>query len=98
MLKESAPWAAGLARARLAAVSASRGQRDAALGQLRSAVDELEAAGLGAHASATRLRIAALEGIALERTPAWADLIARGVKRPERWLAVYAPWRSLSSG
>jgi serine/threonine protein kinase len=95
ILRENAPWALGLGRARLAAVAGARGQAEQAIRLLKQAIEELEVAGLGLHAAANRLRLAALEHTALERTPAWGDLVRRGVVSPEKWMGNFAPWRNI---
>ena len=95
LLAENAPWATGLGKARLAAVTAARGEGEAGTAMLAEAADLLDEAGLSLHAATCRLRVASLGSGPLERSPAWIILSNRGVKKPERWMAMYAPWRTL---
>jgi eukaryotic-like serine/threonine-protein kinase len=92
ILREQVPWAAGLARCRLAAVADAAGRRDEARRLLVQAIGECEAADLALHAAAHRLRLAWLDGAAVEDAPAWHAMTAAGVVRPDRWMAMYAPW------
>ncbi|MCB9559156.1 MAG: hypothetical protein H6708_01965 [Kofleriaceae bacterium] len=82
----------GAAHARLAAVAAGRGRADEAARLLAVAADELAGAGVALVAAAVRLRLAAVRGEPLEASPAWAALADAGVRRPDRWMAMYAPW------
>jgi hypothetical protein len=95
VLKERAVWTDGLARARLAAVSAARGDAAAAARLLRQADAELTAAGFGLHAASARLRLASLDAPALDRTPAWRELAGAGIARPDRWMAMFTPWPTI---
>ena len=96
VLKEGASWPDGLARARLAAVAAARGDAAGAATSLRQAIAELGAAGLALHAASATLRLASLEtATALDRAPAWRELAAFGIVRPDRWMAMFTPWPSI---
>ena len=92
ILKERAPWAAGHVHARLAAVAAAAGRTDEAVRLLATAGEAHAAAGLVLPSAAVRLRRAELRGERIEDDPAWGDLVAAGVRHPERWMAMYAPW------
>jgi hypothetical protein len=96
VLKEGATWPDGLAHARLAAVSAARGDAAQAARTLKQAAEELAGTGLALHAASARLRLASLDGsAALERAPAWRDLAAAGIARPDRWMAMFTPWPTI---
>ena len=96
MIDEGAPWGIAFATTRLAAIAAARGDHAGAVRRLAEAADLLEAADLGLHCAAARLRLASLEAGPLERSPAYLVLTSRGIKRPERFMALYAPWRTLA--
>jgi tetratricopeptide (TPR) repeat protein len=91
-LREGAAWARGPAHARLAAVAAAEGRPQAALEQLERAADELDTSGVTLVAAAVRLRAVAVRGEPLGSSEPWAALVAAGVRRPDRWMAMYAPW------
>jgi hypothetical protein len=92
ILREEAPWAVGQARVRLAALAAADGRAVEAPRLLAQAIDELAAGGLVLQTHAAQLRMAVLRGERPEDDPAWAALLEAGVRRPDRWMAVYAPW------
>ncbi|HUQ03557.1 MAG TPA: protein kinase [Kofleriaceae bacterium] len=98
MQAEKLPWADALAHARLAGIAGARGQSDEAKTLLARAADELDAIDVSLHALTARLRLAALEGKTIEQTPAWQALRDRGIVRPDRWMALFQPWRELRRG
>ena len=77
-----------------AAMELGRGQREAAVGMLREAIDVAEREQLLLYAAAARRRLGQLvggdEGVALV-AQADAELRAQGVVNPERMVEVYAP-------
>ncbi len=95
MRAERLPWADGLAQARLAAVAGARGRADEASRLLTDAATHLEAINVALPAATARLRLAAIEGKTLEHTAAWQTLRGHGVERPEKWMAMYQPWRTI---
>jgi eukaryotic-like serine/threonine-protein kinase len=92
--RERVLWAAPLADLILAAVAAQEGNADVQEAQLRRAIAGFDTAGMAAHAAAARMRLGALvggdSGAALSREGC-EQLSARGIERPDRWAAMWAP-------
>jgi eukaryotic-like serine/threonine-protein kinase len=87
-------WSRPLARLIDAARLVRRDARAAAIQELTLAVDELGARGMAMHAAAARRGLAELTGAAtwIDRADRdERDLRAAGVRRPDRWLAMFAP-------
>jgi len=92
--KEGLAWTDAIATLRRAGILAARDDRDAAARELRAAVTACDAAELGLHAAAARVRLGELvggdEGTAL-RDAGLAALHAEDVRNPDRMVALYAP-------
>ena len=95
MLSEKLGWANALGHARLAAIAGARGRADEATRLLAQAAGELEAIDVNLPALTARLRLAALEGKTIELTPPWQALRDRGISCPDKWMAMYHPWREI---
>ena len=74
-----------------ACVAAARGDNDAALRHLAVAETRYDAAGMRLFAAACRFRRGERTGDAALVEDARATMQAAGVKRPERWAAMYMP-------
>ncbi|HMG53510.1 MAG TPA: protein kinase [Kofleriaceae bacterium] len=95
LLKEGAGWASGLAHLLRAAVFAWGGDRDAALGELALAEDELAACGMTGLLHIARLRRGDLEGGAggVARAAAARDVLRDlGASDPDRVASHMLPW------
>ncbi|MGE3766111.1 MAG: hypothetical protein AB7L94_27900, partial [Kofleriaceae bacterium] len=92
--KEGSGWTNAVTTLRRASAREIRGDKDGAIRELRSAIAACDEAQLGAHAAAARMRLGALldgeEGTALRET-ALSFLMTEEVKKPEAFVALYAP-------
>ncbi len=92
--KEGHGWTDAISTLRRAGIHHARGETEAALREYRAAVTACDAADLGAHAAAARVRLGELlggdEGTEL-RERAFAMLLAEDVEKPEKLVALYAP-------
>ncbi len=92
--KEHAPWAAALATLIEAGIARARGQREAAIGLLRSAEKQLEALDMPGFVAATRRRLGELIGGTVgDELILTGDeaLTTRDVKAPLKFAAMLAP-------
>jgi tetratricopeptide (TPR) repeat protein len=92
--KEGLAWTNAITTLRRAGIRHARGDTDGAIRDYRAAIAECDAADLGAHAAAARVRLGEIleneEGIEL-RERAFATLLAEDVAKPEKLVALYAP-------
>jgi hypothetical protein len=92
--REGLAWTDAIATLRRAGVRDARGDADGAVRELLAAITACDAAELQLHAAAARARLGALvggdEGAAL-RDAAFATLRTEEVKRPDAFVALYAP-------
>jgi tetratricopeptide (TPR) repeat protein/predicted Ser/Thr protein kinase len=92
--REGMAWTDAITTLRRAGIHAVRGDTTGATRELRAAVAACDAAQLGLHAAAARVRLGALvggdEGAALGEA-GLAALRAEDVKEPERVVALFAP-------
>jgi tetratricopeptide (TPR) repeat protein len=92
--RECDPWTGALAAMIRACAENATGNRAAAIASLRSAVERTEATDTIVYASPARYRLGQLlcgdEGALLVRT-ANETMAARGIRAPDRWVAVYFP-------
>ncbi len=93
---ENAPIALALATVADASIASFRGDGDHAARLLEQAATLLDGVDLSLQAAAVRLRLASLTPTPLERSPAWLILSSRGIKKPDRWMQMYVPWRTLT--
>ena len=94
LARERPPYAKALARTVRAAVAAERGDRDTALGLMGSAADELDRLSWGCFGTGARRQYGLLLGGDSGRRIVQGvddDLLAQGVKRPDRLAAVQVP-------
>jgi tetratricopeptide (TPR) repeat protein len=94
LARERPPYARALARTIHAALAAARGERDAAVGLLGSAADELDRLSWGSFGTGARRRYGELlGGAAGRRVVQDVDdyLAGQGVKRPDLMAALQAP-------
>jgi hypothetical protein len=94
LAREPMLCAASLASLLRAGISASRGDRAAAIALLRRAIPALEVDAMKLHAAAARRRLGELLGGASGRAlvqAADAIMSAEGIKRPDRFTAMVAP-------
>jgi eukaryotic-like serine/threonine-protein kinase len=94
--RERQPWATTMAATVEAAAQHAAGDDEAAIESLRSVIEYAAASGMAMHAIVARHRLGKLlggeEGAAIVRE-AHDAMSAEGIRRPERWLAVYLPGR-----
>jgi serine/threonine protein kinase/tetratricopeptide (TPR) repeat protein len=92
--KEGLPWTNAITSLRRAGILDARGDKDAAIREYRAAVEASDAANLGGHAAAARVRLGTLlgddEGAAI-REKGIESLRAEDVEKPEQFVALYAP-------
>ena len=92
--KEGLAWTDAITTLRRAGICDARDDKAGAIREYRAAVAACDAAELGCHAAAARVRLGALladdEGAAL-RAAAFAFMEAEEVKKPEAFVALYAP-------
>ncbi|MEO8551905.1 MAG: hypothetical protein ABI678_18140, partial [Kofleriaceae bacterium] len=94
LAKEGLAWTDAIAGLRRAGVRAARDDKGGAIAEYRGALAACDAAELGLHAAAARVRLGELvggdEGAALVETGLVA-LRAQDVKKPEAMVALFAP-------
>jgi serine/threonine protein kinase len=94
-----AAWADGIGHLVLAGVAAARGRPTEARRRLERAIAGLERAGLALFVAAAQVRLHGLTGDELATAnQGWTALIDRGVRRPERWVDLLAPWPAAPAG
>jgi hypothetical protein len=99
--RERVPWATALATLVRASVAACGGQGPTAVGLLRDAVDRFEALDMELFAAAARRRLGELAGGPDGQDMAAAAtkwMLDQGIKKPDRFVAAYAPGFMLSGG
>jgi hypothetical protein len=92
--REGIPWAAASAVMTRAGVAAARGRRDEAVALFDEAARQYEAIAMALYAASCRRRAGELRGGeagAAAVREADAALAARGVRKPERMAAIFAP-------
>jgi eukaryotic-like serine/threonine-protein kinase len=94
MGREKMPWMQAVTTLSRAGILSVRGDQDAAVGELRAALAASEAADLGLHIAASKVRLGELlggdEGRALVEA-GLESLRAEDVRKPERLVALFAP-------
>ncbi|MBL9016302.1 MAG: hypothetical protein JNL83_19090, partial [Myxococcales bacterium] len=94
LAKEGLPWMKAITAVRRGGLCSARGDTDGAARHFRAAVTACDAAEVGLYAAVSRIRLGELlggdEGRAL-RDEGLAKLAAEEIKKPDRFVALFAP-------